>query len=417
MNNTNLASQTTFQKLTSPGRLFLLAVVLGIITGLFPHPYAITAAENLGTIFVSLLKLISVPIIFLAIVSTITSLRDKATIRFLGGKTLKYTLLTTIIAATVALGLFLLIEPVAVQNYTSVAGDNPYESVSYWEFVLSNVPANIVTPFSEGNVIAILFLALLISFAILSLPAEQKAFLNNWFTSLFAAMLAITRLVLRFLPIAIWAFITQFIIEIQADHGELTDLALYLVCVVAANLIQAFVVLPLMLKYKGISPLQVAKAALPALNLAFWSKSSSATLPATMNVAQQRLNIRPTVAGFTLPLCTAINMNACAAFILITVLFVSMSSGVAFSPVELIAWIAIATLAAIGNAGVPMGCYFLTIALLTTMNVPINLMFVILPAYLLLDMLETSINVWSDLCVAKVVDNEISDNQLKGEAS
>lgn len=394
--------------------LILIAIALGIVTGLFPHPYAITAAENLGTIFVNLLKLISVPIIFLAIVSTITGLRDKTTIKFLGGKTLKYTLLTTIIAASVALGLFLFIEPVSVQNYTAVTGNNPYESVSYWEFVLSNVPSNIVTPFSEGNVIAILFLAILVSFAVLSLPVEQKTFLNNWFTSLFAAMLAITRLVLRFLPIAIWAFIAQFIIEIQTDHGEVADLALYLTCVVAANLIQAFIILPSLLKYKGISPITVIRAALPALNLAFWSKSSSATLPATLNVAQQRLNIRPAVAGFSLPLCTAINMNACAGFIIITVLFVSMSTGMEFSLLEMIAWIGIATLAAIGNAGVPMGCYFLTIALLTTMNVPINLMFVILPAYLLLDMLETAINVWSDLCVAKIVDNEITDDQLKG---
>jgi Na+/H+-dicarboxylate symporter len=80
----------------------------------------------------------------------------------------------------------------------------------------------------------------------------------------------------------------------------------------------------------------------------------------------------------------------------------------------MIACVGIATLAAIGNAGVPMGCYFLTIALLTTMNVPLNLMFVILPFYLLLDMLETSINVWSDLCVTRMVDEEVSDEQLKG---
>lgn len=407
--------QTFMQTLMKPSILFSLAIILGILTGLFPHAYLITAAENLGNIFVSLLKLISVPIIFLAIVATITGLRDKNTIKFLGSKVMKYTLFTTIVAATIALGLFLVIEPVSVQNYQHISGSNPYESVSYWEFVLSNVPSNIVAPFSEGNVIAILFLALLVSFAILTLPVEQKTLLNSWFSSLFAAMLAITRLVLKFLPIAIWAFITQFIIEIQTDHGELTDLMLYLVCVVAANLIQAFIVLPLFLKYKKASPLQVFKAALPALNLAFWSKSSSATLPATLDVAQQRLRIRPTVAGFSLPLCTAINMNACAGFIIITVLFVSMSSGISFSPVEMIAWIAIATLAAIGNAGVPMGCYFLTIALLTTMNVPINLMFVILPFYLLLDMLETSINVWSDLCVTKVVDSEITDDQLKGE--
>ena len=99
-------------------------------------------------------------------------------------------------------------------------------------------------------------------------------------------------------------------------------------------------------------------------------------------------------------------MNGCAAFIIITVLFVAISNGIEFSIAELIAWVFIATLAAVGNAGVPMGCYFLSLALLTSMNVPLDLMFVILPFYVFLDMLETAINVWSDACVTAIVDKE-----------
>lgn len=392
--------------------LLLLSVMLGVVCGLFPMPGVITASKNIGIIFVNLLKLISVPIIFLAIVSTIISLENKSTIKMLGSKVLKYTLLTTVIAATIALGLFLIIEPISLNHYASVTGDNPHEKVSYWEFALSNVPSNIIKPFMEGNVLAILFLALLISFAILTLPEKQKSFLSELFSSLFAAILAATKLILKCLPFAIWAFVTEFVIELQKDHSELTNLGWYLVCIIAANLIQAIVVLPLLLKAKGLPPITIIKNSLPAINLAFWSKSSSATLPATLDVAQTRLKIRPLIANFSLPLCTAINMNACAGFIIITVLFVSMSNGMDFSMLEMIAWIGIATLAAIGNAGVPMGCYFLTIALLSTMNVPLNLMFVILPFYLLLDMLETAINVWSDLCVTRMVDEELKDEQL-----
>jgi Na+/H+-dicarboxylate symporter len=154
------------------------------------------------------------------------------------------------------------------------------------------------------------------------------------------------------------------------------------------------IILPGFLKLKGISPLKVVKAMYPALNVAFWSKSSAATLPLTMQCATERLGISQKTAGFSLPLCTAINMNGCAGFIIITVLFVAMSNGLVFSPFELGAWIFIATLTAIGNAGVPMGCYFLSLALLTAMNVPLNLMFVILPFYAFIDMVETAINVW-----------------------
>jgi Na+/H+-dicarboxylate symporter len=100
-------------------------------------------------------------------------------------------------------------------------------------------------------------------------------------------------------------------------------------------------------------------------------------------------------------------MNACAGFILITVLFVSMSNGVTSSPIEMILWVVIATIAAIGNAGVPMGCYFLSTAFLAAMNVPLHILGIILPFYTLIDMLESAINVWSDSCVAAVVDKEL----------
>ena len=137
----------------------------------------------------------------------------------------------------------------------------------------------------------------------------------------------------------------------------------------------------------------MAKGMMPALSVAFFTKSSSAALPMAMRCAQDNLKMSPKVASFTLPLCTTINMNACAAFILITVLFVSMSNGMVFSGAEMFLWIFIATIAAVGNAGVPMGCYFLASAFLAAMNVPLNILGIILPFYTMIDMLESSINV------------------------
>ena len=102
-------------------------------------------------------------------------------------------------------------------------------------------------------------------------------------------------------------------------------------------------------------------------------------------------------------------MNACAGFILITVLFVAKSYGMTFSVYQMIMWIFLATIAAIGNAGVPMGCYFLTSAFLTSMNVPLYLMGLILPIYTIIDMLESALNVWSNSCICQVVDKEIKE--------
>ncbi len=99
-------------------------------------------------------------------------------------------------------------------------------------------------------------------------------------------------------------------------------------------------------------------------------------------------------------------MNACAAFILITVMFVSEVNGHSFSLIEMFMWIFLATVAAIGNAGVPMGCYFMATNYLTSMNMPLHIMGLILPIYTIIDMFETAINVWYDVCIIKIIDKE-----------
>jgi len=146
---------------------------------------------------------------------------------------------------------------------------------------------------------------------------------------------------------------------------------------------------------------------MPALSLAFFSKSSVGTLPVTINTVENNLNVHPTISRFVLPLCTSINMNGCAAFIFTTVVYLLHNNGFELSLASMSLWVVIATVAAIGNAGIPMGCFFLSASLLASMNVPITLLGIILPFYSLIDMLETALNVWSDACVTKVVNDDI----------
>ena len=141
--------------------------------------------------------------------------------------------------------------------------------------------------------------------------------------------------------------------------------------------------------------------------VAFFSKSSAGTLPVTMNCAESQLGVRPSVSRFVLPICTTINMNGCAAFILVTVVFLMQNAGAEITYSTLLTWIFISTLAAIGNAGVPMGCFFLSASLLASMNIPIALMGVILPIYAVIDMVETTLNVWSDSCVCTMVNKDL----------
>ena len=356
-----------------------LATLLGLLAGYLNIPVINSLATIISEVFVNLFKLVSLPIIFLSLVSTASGMESLNEIKTLGRKVLKYTLLTTVIAATVALGIFVVLDPVRSQIHLHAEGGVAENNqTGYLQYLIHAIPSNFIQPFNENHVIGVLFMAMILSFAILSLPAQNRTVLHSFFSSLYAAIMKITTWIVRLMPIAIFAFITLFINDLR-EGLEVTSLALYLTCVVLANLVQAFFVLPALLKFKNISPLKMARGMLPALSVAFFTKSSSATLPTAMKCAEERVGISRKVASFALPLCTTINMNGCAAFILTTVLFVSMSNGIHFTGVEMVMWILIATIAAIGNAGVPMGCYFLSSALLAAMNVPLNILGVILP--------------------------------------
>ncbi|MEM7494556.1 MAG: dicarboxylate/amino acid:cation symporter [Myxococcota bacterium] len=399
----------------TPQTLILVGAAAGVITGIAGEPTLLGAADTVTTLFIRLLRLVSLPLIFFSLLSTLTGMGSLRTVKRLGGLVLRYTLLTTVIAACIALGLFLTIAPSQpASDFIGLASSAPRSvaippeplgasprSGGYWGYVMEIVPGDFVTPFLKGNVMSVLLLATLLSLAVLGLPRERRKRLHTLFDDLFSAVMGLTAIILKLLPLAVWAFVADF--YTQLGHRTLGSLALYLLCVVAANILQAGVVLPLLLLRKGFSPLRAFRCMLPALTVAFFAKSSSAALPAAIQSAETRLGLPKSVTRFSFPLCTTINMNACAAFILITVLFVSMHHGVTYSSWELVGWVFIATLAAVGNAGVPMGCYLLASAILASLHIPLHLMGVILPFYALIDMLESAINVWSDACVSCAV--------------
>ena len=285
--------------------------------------------------------------------------------------------------------------------------NQPEHTGHYLSFLLDAIPDNFIKAFSDNNVIAVAFLGILLGSAILFLPESNKKTLNTFFHSFFLAFLKVTKFIITLMPLGIWGFVTLFVKEIRGNHESLKELMLYTSCVVGANLIQAIIILPLFLKFKNISARKTFKAMSPAIVTAFFTKSSNAALPISIKCSEEKLKLSPKVANVTHSLCTVINMNACAGFILITVLFVSMSHGIHFSILQMILWIFLATIAAVGNAGVPMGCYFLTSAFLMSMDVPLYLMGLILPIYTIIDMIESAVNVWSNSCICTMVDKDL----------
>ena len=178
--------------------------------------------------------------------------------------------------------------------------------------------------------------------------------------------------------------------------------------VLGGNVIQFFVVLPLFLLVRGLNPIHVLSRMTPAVLMALFTKSSAATLPVTMESAENRLGVRKEVSRFVLPICTTINMNGCAAFILVTSLFVMQNGGTPLTLGTILLWILISVVSAVGNAGVPMGCFFLTLSLMSGIGAPVAILGVILPIYTVIDMVETAENVWSDSCVASMVNHDVA---------
>lgn len=378
---------------------YATAIILSIFCAYIESTSALYVANLVASSFVIALKWLSIPMITLAMLSTTSSLQNSAELYSLGRSVLKYTLLTTLIASSIAYSFFMIINPA-----------DPSLSETIIENSLQPTGSPIFGILLIGSILA----AIISSLVILSINELKREIIQTKISFAYQNLMRLIRILLKAMPIAVWAFVTLFLVEVNGLMVK--SLGLYLACILLANLTQALVVLPTILKLKSISPMKTFKAMLPALMVAFWSKSSAVALPVAVTCAKDRLGVSKKIANFSLPLCITINMNACAAFILTTVLFVSMSYGHVYTGTEYLLWILVATLAAIGNAGVPMGCYTLSGAILAYLGVPLYLLGIILPAYSLIDMLESAINVWSDSCVTALVERD-SDKLLSFLAS
>lgn len=349
-------------------------------------------------VYMRLLRLVCLPILFFSIVSTSSALHGSARWKGVFAYITVYSLGTTFLAACAAAVVFAWIEPkageVSVMATQIVEISDPLKHL---------VPDNIVHMFLSFNVIAIVGLGLALGYATAYIPKEERLLLEGLTRSLFSVFLYLARTLLRALPYGLWAFVLTWY-RMWVTHADaLFDLGAYVMTVLLANSLQGILILPCVLWLHALSPWKLLKASIPALSVAFLSKSSATTLPITMRVCTERLALPHDYVAMSVPLCTSVNMNGCAAFIYVTVRFVAASHGIHWTWMEQVLWIGLSVLAAFGNAGVPMGCYFMASAFLVMLGVPTGWMDLILPFYLFLDMYETSINVWSDIAVVNMV--------------
>ena len=342
---------------------WLGALALGVILGILRWQPVLAVCDFIATVYTRLFQFLAIPTVALAILTTL--------IGFGGG-------------AIKAEGSFL-------------------------DHIISVFPDNILQPLLSGNVLSILLIAAAFGLAICFMPdSERKSVLVNGIEGLQDVFYTLIRALIKTLPLGIVAFAAQLSSQL-AGGLILGSLGRWAAVILIGNLVQFAVVLPLILLLRGLNPLKVFRAMSPAVVMALFTKSSAATLPVTLSSAENRLGADPKVARFVLPICTTINMNGCAAFILVTSLFVMSCGGMDLSIWQMLLWVLISVIAAVGNAGVPMGCFFLTLSLMTGIGAPVEVMGLILPIYTVVDMVETAENVWSDSCVCAMTDKDLRE--------
>ena len=392
---------------------WIAALIIGGILGMLGNGTINEMCDFVATIFTRLFQFIAVPTIALAVITTLASLGAEKNTGKIFVRTITYTLLTTFAASFVALALYIIIAPGNLPSDligAAAGATKKYASLSYYNHFLNVVPNNMVRPFLEGNVLSVLSIAGAVGMGIACAPKnENREVVLKFVYGLQEVLFTMIRGLMKVLPIGIVAFAAQLSAQIEA--GVIVGaLGKYMAVVMGGNFIQMFIVLPLFLLARGLNPIDVFRKMSPALAVALFTKSSAATLPVTLASAEMNLKARKEVTRFVLPICTTINMNGCAAFILVTSLFVLQNGGVELTMGTMLTWVCISVFAAVGNAGVPMGCYFLTLSLVSSMGAPVGVMGIILPIYAVIDMIETAKNVWSDSTVCAMTNNDLKDD-------
>ena len=396
--------------------LWIGALVVGAMLGVLGLDWLNQLMNFVATVYTRLFQLLAVPTIVLAVITTFATFGSKGSGKVFT-RTLLYTLLTTFAAAIIGAVLYTIVAPGNLPAEALSAEGVQEENVqlttlntqlSYYDHILSVVPNNIVKPFLEGNVLSLLLIAFAVGIGLSKLPdSENKKVVVKGLLGLQDLLFLLIRGLIWTLPLGILAFSAQLAAQVSA--GVVADsIGKYVLVVLSGNVIQFFIILPLFLLVRGLNPIHFLGRMMPAVLMALFTKSSAATLPVTMESAEQRAGIRKEIARFVLPICTTINMNGCAAFILITSLFVMQNGGTPLTFSTILLWILISVVSAVGNAGVPMGCFFLTLSLMSGIGAPIAILGIILPIYTIIDMVETAENVWSDSCVCAMVNHDLA---------
>ena len=403
----------------------LLAVLAGTLSGtdssLLGVP-VLAIYTFLGTLFMNALKMLIVPLIFSSIITGVSGMGDGESMGRLGGKTLLYYLLTSMLAILVGLAAVNLLQPGIIDGVPArdaiglsetdtsaiagaVQGQGMGEVVNIF---VRMVPPNIVSAAAEGQMLGLIFFSLLFGYFMTRISGEPARVLKDFWQGVFAVMMKITDWVMGFAPIGVFALVAKVVAT--TGIAVFLPLLVFFLTVLGALATHLLITLPLLLKLLArVSPARHFKAMAPALLTAFSTASSSATLPLTMDCVEKRAGVSNRVTSFVLPLGATVNMDGTALYECVAAMFIAQAYGIELGFATQFTVVMVALLTSIGVAGIPSASLVAITIILTAIGLPVEAVGLILAVDRVLDMCRTSVNVFSDSCGAVLI------GRLEGE--
>ena len=415
----------------------LIALVLGLIYGVLAIQMGwVEFTENWinpwGTIFVRLLKLIAVPLVLASLITGVASLSDLQKLSRIGGKTIGLYLLTTVFALTIGVIVANVINPgLSVPEEMREQLQSLYQSdVAATSATVANakakgplqpivdmVPGNIFSAATNNRaMLQIVFFAILFGIGLIQVETKKAQPMLDFFSSANDVVINMVDMIMLMAPLGVFALLAKTVTAFAGQGmGQVMELlgalGLYCMAVIIGLGLHSLVVLPTILKlfspmslytfFKGMAPVQL---------LAFSTSSSGATLPLTMEKAEEELGVSEEVASFVLPLGATINMDGTGLYQAVAAIFISQAMGIDLTFVDQLTIILTAVLASIGTASVPGAGIIMLVVILESVGVPSSGIALILGVDRILDMIRTVTNVTGDAVVATVVAS--SEGQL-----
>lgn len=377
---------------------FGVRVLVGMALGLAMASFFGGAASSvglLGTIYVNLIRMVVMPLVAAAVITSITTLSNPAQLRQIGLKTIGLFLATTALAATVGLLVGTLFDPGAGVAAEAPADYTPREIPTFDKVLLDLVPTNPVADAVNGKVVPVIIFSLFVAVAIIGLGARKPEAVKPFkdaIKSFTDVMYEVTKYVIRLTPYGVFGLLTTM----GARYGlnSLMPLMKVIVAVYLACAVHMIVVYGGLLAFVArVNPLRFFRKALPTMSVAFTTRSSYATLPVNLQVITKRMKVSDRVASFVAPLGATINMNGCGGiWPAIVALFVARIYGVPMGPAEYLMVVGSATIASIGVAGVPGPASISTTVVLTSLGLPLEGMAILLGIDAVVDMARTAVN-------------------------